>query len=556
MSSPGTSEAAHLLLRFDELSVAFGSDPDGLVVDRVSLSIHAGEVLAVVGESGSGKTMLSRAVLDLLPPGGRICHGRILFDGVDLRLAPAERMRRIRGRRIGMVFQEPMTSLNPALKVGFQMVEGLRHHHGLPREECRQRAIEMLQRMDVPNAAAALDRYPHEFSGGLRQRLLIASVFLLEPSLLIADEPTTALDVLVQKQVFDIMLEVARDLGTAVLLITHDLGVVARYADRAAVLHGGRLLESGTVRDVLLRPQHQYTRALMGALPRRELKPQPVPGPPLFEVRDLTVEFAGRRTWPWQRPSGVRAVDRVDLTIRQGETLAVVGESGSGKTTLARALLNLAGPRSGSVLYKGRDVAGLAGDELRQYRSSLQIVFQDPWGSLDPRMRIRSIVAEGLRTVKGVSRREKRRRSEALLAEVGLGAEYLDRYPHELSGGQRQRVNIARALVAEPEFVVADEPVSALDIIVQAEILALLERVQKARRFTCLFISHDLGVVEQIAERVVVMYRGRIVEEGTRDQVFGSPAHPYTRELLAAAPRLVLAGEQGYCLGEFRQWTA
>jgi peptide/nickel transport system ATP-binding protein len=544
------------LLQLEELSIVFGGDPGELVVDRVSLALRAGEVLAVVGESGSGKTMLSRAILGLLPPGGWVCHGAIRYAGEDLRSASAERMREIRGRRIGMVFQEPMTSLNPALTVGFQVIEGLRHHLGMPREECRRRAVEMLERMEVPDATTALDRYPHEFSGGLRQRILIASVFLLEPSILIADEPTTALDVLVQKQVFDIMLQVARDLGTAVLLVTHDLGVVARYAHRAAVLRGGKLLEQGAVREILLRPQHEYTRALMRALPGREPAAAPqVTGPSLVEARNLAVEFPGRRAWPWQRPSVIRAVDGVDLTIRRGETLAVVGESGSGKTTLARALLHVVRPSAGSVRYKGADVAGLAGDDLHRYRGSLQIVFQDPWGALDPRMRVRAIVVEGLLDLQGVSRAEKFRRAEALLAEVGLGADYLDRFPHELSGGQRQRVNIARALVAEPEFVVADEPVSALDIIVQAEILALFARMQKARGFTCLFISHDLGVVEQVADRVAVMYRGRIVEEGTRDEVFGSPAHPYTRELLAAAPRLVAAGDQGYRLGDYK-WTA
>ncbi len=498
--------------------------------------------------------MVSRAILGLLPPGGAVYDGRILFGGEDLRRAPQERMQQIRGRQIGMVFQEPMTSLNPAFKVGLQMMEGLRRHHQLPPEECRRRAIDMLGRVQVPNPAGCLERYPHEFSGGMRQRMLIASVFLLEPALLIADEPTTALDVLIQKQVFDIMLQVARDLGTAVLLITHDLALIARYADRAAVMYRGKLMEEGAIRDIPLRPLLRYPLALRGALPGRDCgaaAPAAAAPATLIEVKDLVVEFAGRRTWPWQRAPRMRAVRNVDLTIRRGETLALVGESGSGKTTLARTLLSLIEPHSGSVCYRRRNIADLKGEALRNFRTRLQIVFQDPYSALDPRMRIGAIVAEGLRHTKNLRRAQKLARARELLAEVGLGEDYLERFPHELSGGQRQRVNIARALIAEPEFVVADEPVSALDIIVQAEILALLARLQEAREFTCLFISHDLGVVEQIADRVAVMYRGRILEEGTRDQVFGRPGHPYTCQLLAAAPRLIGNGDGGYFLDGF-----
>lgn len=537
------------VIELDRLTVR-AERPHGAppILDRISFAVGAGEVYALVGESGSGKTMTSRAILRLLPPGTAVAAGRILLEGDDLLRLASRAMCRIRGERIGMVFQEPMTSLNPALTVGRQLTEGLIRHRSLAESESRSRAVEMLERLRVPDARASLSRYPHEFSGGLRQRILIAGVLALQPDLLIADEPTTALDVLIQKEVLDLMLNAAREVGSTVLLITHDLAVVAEYADRVGVMRGGLLLEDAPIDSLLRRPGHRYTRKLLAAVPkRRNSSPHcPSAAPPLVEVENLSVAYPAPRRSLWPGSGGTRVLHGVDLSIASGETLAVVGESGSGKTTLAKAILRLIAIAEGSIRFRGSDLASLSEKRMQSLRRRFQVVFQDPYSSLDPRMRVGQIVCEGLRHER-VRRAAKLERMREILEAVGLDPDHAGRFPHQLSGGQRQRVNIARALISEPELVVADEPVSALDVTVQAEILRLFDRLKRERGFACLFISHDLAVVEQLADRVVVIYRGRIVESGGRDRIFDRPAHPYTFELLQAAPRLV-EEEKGFRL--------
>ena len=527
-----------LAIRGLEVSVARDEGRRDTVVDRVSLEVGPGEIVALVGESGSGKTMIGRSVLRLLPGVARIDAGEILFEGSDLARATEAQMRRVRGAAIGMVFQEPMVSLNPALRVGFQMAEALRLHRGLSDGEARERAAAMLRRVRIADPERCLASHPHQFSGGMRQRIMLASVFATQPKLLIADEPTTALDAIIQKEVMEMLVELARESGTSVLLVSHDLGMVAQYAQRVAVMRRGAVVEAGATRDVLLAPKHEYTRALLESLPRRDLGAPAESNAvePLIEVRGLTVDFPGKPRWFWQRARKVRAVDGVDLDIRAGETLAVVGESGSGKTTIGRVLVRLLRQSAGRIRFEG--------GELRT-----QMVFQDPYSSLDPRMTLLQIVAEGLRHVPGLPARERHARAREMLREVGLGEEYAQRFPHELSGGQRQRVCIARAIVARPRFVVADEPVSALDVTIQKQVLDLLVDLKRRFDFTCLFVSHDLGVVERIADRVVVMHRGRIVESGPRDAIFDRPCHPYTRRLLQANPRISRMRHGGFELG-------
>jgi len=505
------------------------------VVEDLSFHVKRGEFLAVVGESGSGKTMAARAILGLLPTGIERRAGHILLDGEDLCEATPQRMQLLRGGSIGMVFQEPMVSLNPAHRIGDQMAEGLQLHTQLGAAEIRERCIAMLRRVQIRDPGHTLSAYPHEFSGGMRQRIMLASVMLLKPKLLIADEPTTALDTLTQREVLDLMVELAREEGTAVLLITHNLGLVSRYAQRAIVMQKGRLVEAGTVRQILHAPKDPYTKQLVDALPRRgEARADAEGRKPLIQVRNLSVTYHGTRTGLFKRQPPNHVLDGVDLDIHEGETVAVVGGSGSGKTTLGRAMLRLV-PARGEVLFRGDNVLTADRQALHRFRIACQLVFQDPYSSLDPRMRVEDIVREPLRHVRGMDAATARLRVDETLDEVGL-LPFGRRFPHELSGGQRQRVAIARALVRRPAFVVADEPVSALDMTIQAQVLELFQQLQRHHGFACLFISHDLAAVEQIADRVVVMQSGRIVEQGTRDSVYDHPQHAYTRELLAASP--------------------
>lgn len=507
------------------------------VVRNVSFSVAPGEIVGIVGESGSGKTLAARAIMGLEPPAIRRTSGAIRFEGRDVTKHSPKELRDLRGARIGMVFQEPMTSLNPSMTIGRQLDEGLALHRKLTPEERRKLVLDMLTRVGIRDPEGALRAYPHQFSGGMRQRIMLASVMLLQPALLVADEPTTALDAVVQRDVLELMVELTRAHGTAVLMISHDLSMVARYTDRIIVMCKGEIVEEGATQDLLRQPQHPYTRKLLAAMPRR-LPQRHISdaGTPIVEVRNLVIEYNGRQGF-FRKEAGKRALHGIDLSIKPREVVALVGGSGSGKTTLGRAIAGLLQPTGGEILYHGRSIVpGSAG--WTDYRLNCQMVFQDPYSSLDPRMTIGALIGEALRHMPNMSRREKAERVKEVLAEVGLGDTYADRYPHELSGGQRQRVAIARAVVRRPAFMIADEPVSALDVTVRAQVLDLFAELQERHGFSCLFISHDLGVVEQVADRVIVMQDGRIVEEGDRDTIFDRPQDLYTRRLLSAIPAL------------------
>jgi peptide/nickel transport system ATP-binding protein len=524
------------LLSIDGLRIV--ADTGAVVLDDLRFDLGAGERLAIVGESGSGKTMATRALLGLLAPGVTLERGVMRFEGQDLAQASPAELRAVRGAGIGMVFQEPMTSLNPALKVGKQLAEGLKLHRRLSDDAIRTLCIDMLRRVRINEPEACLSAYPHEFSGGMRQRIMLASVLLLKPRLLIADEPTTALDTLSQREVLELMIELTQESGTALLLITHDLGLVARYTDHVLVLEKGVLVEAGPTADVLSQPSHPYTAKLVGSLPRRCDRPAMIlaSAPAILSIEKLVVEYPGKRGL-LRTGKPIRVLDGIDLQVRTGEIVALVGGSGSGKTTLGRAALHLRPPAGGRVCLDGIDLAAMNRAAMHNFRWQAQLVFQDPFSSLDPRQRICDIVGANLRHVPGMTAGQRAERIVAALEEVGLAGFDL-RLPHQMSGGQRQRVAIARAIVSRPRLIVADEPVSALDLTIQLQVLTLFQRLQREQGFACLFITHDLAVVEQIADRVVVLEQGRIVEEGPTADVFAAPAHAYTRALLAARPAL------------------
>ena len=528
------------LLKFDSVRIetAGPSSESRALLEALSLEIGVGELVALVGESGSGKTLAARAILRLLPPGVRQSAGRIELEGRDLTQLSAVELRKVRGAQIGMVFQEPMVSLNPAITIERQLAEGMRLHLRLSGAEIRRRCIAMLERVRIRDPLHCLKSYPHEFSGGMRQRIMLASVLLLRPKLLIADEPTTALDTLSQREVMELMVELARDTGAAVLLITHDLGLVARYTQRAIVLEKGRLMESGTTEQILLNPRNPYTQRLVASLPRggKDLAAVPAEVPAVLEVRDASIEYPGRPGL-LRRATPKRVVHGVNLDVREGEIVAIVGASGSGKSTLGRAILGLKPLAAGTVRFNGVDLASMTAAQRRQFRRSAQLVFQDPFSSLDPRLRVRDIVGATLRHVDDLDPRERQARVQEVLEEVGLPA-FGARFPHQMSGGQRQRVAIARAVVSRPRLVVADEPVSALDVTIQQQVLTLFQKLQSQYGFACLFITHDLAVVRQIAARVIVMSGGSVVEEGLVASVFRKPGHEYTRALLEATPTL------------------
>ncbi|MER9452774.1 ABC transporter ATP-binding protein [Mesorhizobium sp. M0478] len=534
------------ILSIANLSVSVrGEDGERDVVSNLSLTLARGETLCIAGESGSGKSMTALAIMQLLPqPAARISSGTIHLGETDLAGLDERQMRRIRGDRIAMIFQEPMTSLNPVLSIGRQLTESIEAHTSLSRAEARQRAVESLKAVRISEAESRLKQFPHELSGGMRQRVMIAMALALEPDVLIADEPTTALDVTVQGEVLELLRDLQRQHGTSVILITHDMGVVAEMADRVIVMRDGRMVEEGTTSDIFARPQADYTRELLAAVPRigsgvgrqksRDaidvLKPANV-----AEVNDLHVRFDLRGGIFGQVTRRVHAVEGVSFSIAPNETLALVGESGCGKSTTAKALAGLA-PYSGDIVIGGRNLSGLGRDERKAVRRDVQMIFQDPFASLDPRMRVGDLVAEPL-VIHGIaSKDERRERVAALFERVGLSAEQMELYPHEFSGGQRQRVCIARALALRPKLIIADESVSALDVSVQARVLDLLKELQREFGVAYLFISHDMAVVENISDRVAVMYLGQIVEMGTRDQVFSNPRHPYTRRLIDAVP--------------------
>ncbi|MGH8704609.1 MAG: dipeptide ABC transporter ATP-binding protein, partial [Burkholderiales bacterium] len=581
-------------------------------VDGIDIELRKGECFALVGESGCGKSMTALSILRLLPEAGRIADGRVLLDGHDLLVLPEAAMRAVRGRRVAMIFQEPATALNPVLTVGRQIAEVIERHSAVTDDAARRRALELLDAVGIPDAERRYDEYPFQLSGGLKQRVMIAGALAVDPEVLIADEPTTALDVTIQAQILDLLRKLQAERGMAVLLITHDLGIVAQMAQRVAVMYAGEIVEVATREQFFRAPQHPYSHKLFDALPSPEKRagtlavirgqvppltrefrgcrfaerceftfercraeaprlielpgghrarchlreqgpdaPRTAPaGAPraaaaaqehrvLLEVEDLKMHFPIRRGLFKRTVGHVKAVDGVSLAIREGRTLALVGESGCGKTTVGKSILRLLRPTGGRVRFAGADLAALSREELRLRRRAMQIIFQDPYASLNPRMRIADTLAEGMRSL-GVGRdeAERARRMDALLEQVGLPAEAKSRYPHEFSGGQRQRIAIARALAVEPKLIVCDEPTSALDVSVQAQILNLLKSLQERLGLAYLFITHNISVVEYLAHEVAVMHAGRIVEQGSAEQVLGAPRHRYTKTLLEAVPKV------------------
>ena len=538
------------LLAITDLHVSFGRGADAVEAVRgVSLAVDRGESVAIVGESGSGKSVTALSVLRLLPyPRAWHPGGRIEFDGEALLDASPGAMRSLRGRRVSMIFQEPMTSLNPLHTVEKQIREALRLHQSISVAAARERVLELLDLVHLKDAVLRLASYPHQLSGGQRQRVMIAMALANHPDLLIADEPTTALDVTIQAQILELLQELQQRLGMALLLITHDLGIVQKMADRVYVMDDGRIVESGSMRRVFEAPEHPYTRHLLAATPGGETDPAPPDSDRTMEVRDLKVWFPIRRGLLRRTVGHVRAVDGISLEVREGETLGVVGESGSGKTTLGLAMLKLQASE-GRIAFLGREIDALRSRALRPLRREMQIVFQDPYGSLSPRMSVGQIVEEGLRVHDlGGGADEREALIKDALNEVGLDPESRHRYPHEFSGGQRQRIAIARAIVLKPRFVVLDEPTSALDVSVQSQIVGLLRTLQSRHGLAYLFISHDLRVVRAMSHEVMVMRDGTVVERGPADRIFREPREAYTQALVAAAFDLESAG--GDVVGE------
>ena len=524
------------VLAIERLTLALPTGADrGKAVEDLSLAIGAGETLCTVGESGSGKSLTAHAVMGLLPRGVRPTSGRIRLAGQDILGLNERAMRDLRGRAAGMIFQEPMTSLNPVMRVADQIAETFEAHGALGRAGRRRRGIELLAEVGLPDPERSARAYPHELSGGQRQRVMIAMALALEPKLLIADEPTTALDVTTQAQILRLIDSLKERHGTAVLFITHDFGVVAEIADRVAVLQEGVCVEEGPAEAVLGRPEHPYTRRLLAAVPSlTPPAPKPLDGAPTaLAVEGLSKTYGGRGFF--RRGREVKAADDVGFAVRRGETLGLVGESGSGKSTVGRCCLRLLEPDRGTIRVGDLSISDLSPAAFRPHRRRIQMVFQDPYASLNPRRRVARIIAEGP-IARGVSAREALGRASRLLDLVGLPPSAADRYPHEFSGGQRQRIGIARALALEPDVLVADEPVSALDVSVQAQVLNLIRDLQRRLGLAILFITHDLRVAAQVCDRIAVMQRGRIVEMRDTGALFAEPEHPYTRELLAAVP--------------------
>ena len=564
--------AATPLLSVRSLSVEFNV-PGGRfkAVDGVSFDVHAGRTLAIVGESGSGKSVTSQAIMRLTDySGGHITHGQVLFQSpsggaLDLTTAGDDTLRRIRGNEIAMIFQEPMTSLNPVFTIGNQIAEALILHQAMSPAQARAQTLALLHKVRLPDAERLADSYPHSLSGGMRQRVMIAMALSCQPSLLIADEPTTALDVTIQAQILNIIRELQRDLNTAVMFITHDMGVVAQMADEVVVMWRGRPVEQGPVEQIFHRPQHPYTRALLSAVPKLgSMQGQPLPQrtplivlegdtprevgttqvqdtvdatKTLLSVDKLTTRFdVGHSLWG-RVTHRVHAVEQVSLNIYPGETLALVGESGSGKSTIGKTLQQLVPASGGTVHFNGQDVQSLDAAGRQRIKQEIQYIFQDPFAALDPRKTIGFSIAEPIHTHRLLTHEDAiQKRLAELLHDVGLSPEHLKRYPHELSGGQRQRVCIARALACNPQLIIADESVSALDVSIQAQIIDLLMELQARLKLSYLFITHDMAVVEKISHRVAVMYLGQIVEIGSRQNIFENPQHPYTKKLLAAVP--------------------
>jgi oligopeptide/dipeptide ABC transporter ATP-binding protein len=551
-------------------------------VDGVSFHLERGEVLGIVGESGSGKSVTCASIMGLIPkPPGRIESGTAMFDGIDLLAASPAQLRAIRGKRISMIFQDPMTSLNPYMRISDQIIEPLLIHEKISREDALARALAMLESVGITDAAKRMHSYPHEFSGGMRQRVMIATALITKPDILIADEPTTALDVTVQAQILELIKKLQRELGMAVIFITHDLGIVSGLCDRVQVMYAGRIVETAPVREIFANPQHPYTKALQRCVPALQEKGRPlftIPGMPpdlskpideaellkrfefvdqektspmppsrpdlsradtILEVNDVSTHFAGRVSGLFSKATApVKAVDGVTLSIKRGEVIGLVGESGSGKSTLGRTIMQLVPPTAGTVILEGKNLTAGSASEIAGIRRDLQMVFQDPFASLNPRMTIFATLAEPLVAHNVCKASEVTARVTELMRQVGLPPSDMRKYPHEFSGGQRQRIAIARALALNPKVIVADEPVSALDVSIQAQILNLLADLVRRLDLTLIFISHDLSVVKHISDRIAVMYRGKIVEMGPALDVMERPQHAYTRTLLSAIPHI------------------
>ncbi len=525
------------LLAIRDLSVAFrAGGRETLAVDRVSFGIGKGEAVALVGESGSGKSVTALSILRLLPyPAARHPGGSIAFKGRDLLKLSERDMQRVRGDDITIIFQEPLSSLNPLHTIEKQIGEVLLLHRGLTGAPARARTLEVLEQVGIPDPASRLKAYPHQLSGGQRQRVMIAMALANEPDLLIADEPTTALDVTVQAQIIALLKDIQKRLGMSLLFITHDLGIVRKIAQRVCVMKAGRIVEQGEVERVFTAPAHPYTRALLAAEPKPDPAPPQPAAPLILETKDLKVWFPIRRGVLRKTVGHVKAVDGVSVTLRRGETLGVVGESGSGKTTLGLALLRLISS-DGPIVFMGNTLQGLRFKQMRPFRRDMQVVFQDPYGSLSPRLSVAEIIKEGLKVHhRAMPERERDARVIGALTDVGLDPETRFRFPHEFSGGQRQRIAVARAIVLEPTFVVLDEPTSALDMLIQCQMVDLFRDLQKRRNLTYLFISHDLRVVAALASRLLVMRAGKIVESGDAAELFRNPKTDYTRALFAAA---------------------
>ena len=533
------------LLDVKDLKVRFASENHSVqAVDGVDLRIQQGETFALLGESGSGKSVTALSITRLLPKTAK-STGAILFNGTDLLTLSNKKMRGFRGRRIAMIFQEPQTSLNPALTVGKQVGETLAQHGNLSGRAQRKRVIELLEAVEIPDPAQRMDEYPHQFSGGMKQRVMLAMALAGEPDLLIADEPTTALDVTTQARILALLKKIQRDTGMAMLFITHDLAVASQVADRVAVMNKGKLVETASTRRFFSQPQHPYSKILFDSLPDasknrvRDAGEMPLQAEPMLRVSELKVHFP-MQTGFFGRPAGyLRAVDGVSLELAQGRTLAVVGESGSGKTTLGKGILQLLKPAGGAVFLTGDNLSDLSASQLRQRRTDMQVVFQDPFSSMNPQMMVKDIIEEGMLSL-GAEKNSRVRQAlvDELLDQVGLEPDFKYRYPHEFSGGQRQRICIARALAVRPKLLICDEPTSALDVTVQARILELLASLQEELGLAYLFITHNISVVASFAHYVAVMYQGRIVEQGATGSVLSAPRHEYTKTLLSAVPTI------------------
>jgi len=551
MTNINTAEQG-AILRVEDLSVDFGMRLGALrVLHQVSFDLHRGKTTCIVGESGSGKSITARSILNMVPQPGMIAEGRILFEpdagtnAVDLVAlgARSQAIREIRGGRIAMIFQEPMSSLSPVHTIGNQIIEAVRLHRSVSKKEARDIAIDMLRQVEIPNPETAIDRYAFEFSGGMRQRAMIAMALSCRPDVLIADEPTTALDVTTQAEILDLIAGLQKELGMAVMFITHDMGVVAEIADEVVVMNKGEVVERGDIDTIFNRPQDPYTQKLLGAvrqLDHRALGKTPLPEKPetLLKVEGLSMHFI-QRTGFFQRIKDTnKAVDRVSFELLKGESLGIVGESGSGKTTVGRCVARVYEPTAGKVIYDGTDLMGQSDEQLQPYRKQIRMIFQDPFASLNPRMTVQQIIGEPMLVNNIASGSELEDRVAALLRKVGLDPAMMERYPHAFSGGQRQRIVVARAIALEPRLVIADEPTSALDVSIRTQILDLLLQLQADLGLSFLFISHDMAVIRYFCDRVAVMFRGRIVEIGETEEVITNPQHAYTKALLSAVPQV------------------